>query len=57
MNSNSIEPTKVYEPREGLTLTLQEIIDWVWDLPMPQTLTDELKEDIIEKIEQLKPEP
>tara|TARA_R100001509_G_scaffold81201_1_gene45740 strand:- start:1843 stop:1947 length:105 start_codon:yes stop_codon:yes gene_type:complete len=34
-------------------MTIEEITEWIWSLPL-QTLTDELKDDIVEKIEQLK---
>jgi len=30
----------------------EELIDWIYNLPL-QTLTDELKADIVEKIEEL----
>tara|TARA_B110000503_G_C7169675_1_gene423701 strand:- start:2962 stop:3084 length:123 start_codon:yes stop_codon:yes gene_type:complete len=30
----------------------EELIEWIYNLPL-QTLTDELKDDIVEKIEEL----
>ena len=30
----------------------EELINWIYNLPL-QTLTDELKDDIVEKIEEL----
>jgi len=33
-------------------MTREELIDWIDSLPT-QTLTDELKDDIVEKIEEL----
>tara|TARA_B100000497_G_scaffold127673_1_gene170329 strand:+ start:3905 stop:4009 length:105 start_codon:yes stop_codon:yes gene_type:complete len=34
-------------------MTIEKIIEWLWDLPT-QTLTDELKDDIVEKLDELK---
>lgn len=34
-------------------MSKEELIDWIYNLPL-QTLTDELKEDIVEKIDDLK---
>jgi len=33
-------------------MSKEEIIDWIYNLPL-QTLTDELKDDIVEKIKEL----
>ena len=33
-------------------MTMDDLIEWIYNLPV-QTLTDELKDDIVEKIEDL----
>jgi len=33
-------------------MTEEEVIEWIYNLPL-QTLTDELKDDIVEKIEEI----
>ena len=33
-------------------MSKEELIEWIYNLPL-QTLTDELKDDIVEKIEEL----
>ena len=33
-------------------MSKEEVIEWIYNLPL-QTLTDELKDDIVEKIEEL----
>ena len=33
-------------------MTMDDLIEWIYNLPV-QTLTDELKDDIVEKIENL----
>ena len=33
-------------------MSKDEVIEWIYNLPL-QTLTDELKDDIVEKIEEL----
>ena len=33
-------------------MTIDDLIEWIYNLPV-QTLTDELKDDIVEKIEDL----
>jgi len=39
----------------AMTMSKEELIEWIYNLPI-QTLTDELKDDIVDKIQDLEDE-
>jgi hypothetical protein len=39
----------------AMTMSKEEVIEWIYNLPT-QTLTDELKDDIVDKIQDLEDE-